>query len=216
MKKLLLLILLFAGLTGFKSGNVRHISGHVYDKSDNSPMPGVSVRVVGTNIGTVTDLNGSYRIDLPNGNERLLFSFIGYETKKVKPGISDTLNVYLKAASNTLSEVVVTGYTSQNKRDIAASVATINPVAPYKAYDNNTSQLLQGQANNLNIIRYAQPGNPVISDESYKNISENGFNDAKSNPLSTFSVDVDGASYSNVRRFINSGQLPPPDAVRIE
>ena len=53
-------------------------------------------------------------------------------------------------------------------------------------------------------------------DESYKGITENVFNDVRSNPLSTFSVDVDAASYSNVRRFINGGQLPPADAVRIE
>jgi len=217
MKKLLLFISLFAALTGFKPANVRHISGKVYDKADGSPLPGVSVRVEGTNIGTQTDLSGGYRIDLPNGNEYLSFRFIGYETKKLKPKASNTLNVYLQASSNALTEVVVTGYTSQRKRDITASIATVTSY-------NSSSQLLRGRAsgitvndnNALNSIRYAQPGNVVTSDESYKSIAENGFADAKSNPLSTFSVDVDGASYSNVRRFINSGQLPPPDAVRIE
>lgn len=212
MKKLLLIILLFAGLTGFKQSNTRRISGRVYDKTDRSPIPGASVSVEGTNIGTVTDLTGTFHIDLPDNAKRLRFSFIGYQTKIVKPGSGNTLNVYLEPAISTLNEVVITGYTTQQKRDVTAAVASINPVAP----NNSTSRLLQGQANNLNLIRYPQPGNPVISDESYKSISENGFNDVKSNPLSTFSVDVDGASYSNVRRFINGGQLPPPDAVRIE
>jgi len=53
-------------------------------------------------------------------------------------------------------------------------------------------------------------------DESYKTLIENGFSTPKDNPLSTFSVDVDAASYSNMRRFVNNGQLPPPDAVRVE
>ena len=52
--------------------------------------------------------------------------------------------------------------------------------------------------------------------EAYDRIYENPFLAAQSNPLSTFSIDVDTASYSNVRRFLNQGQLPPPDAVRIE
>jgi Ca-activated chloride channel family protein len=67
------------------------------------------------------------------------------------------------------------------------------------------------QQNPVQIITPTDPG-----DESYKKIVDNPFNLAKDNPLSTFSVDVDGASYSNVRRYINNGQLPPADAVRIE
>jgi len=220
MKKLLLFILLFAGLTGFKPGNMRHITGKVYDKADNSPIPGVSVRVEGTNIGTQTDATGTYHIDLPKGSEHLSFTYIGYKTKKVKPGPGDTLNVYMEVSPNALSEVAVMGYTTQRKRDIAGAVATVTAASPY----NSSSQLMESRVSgvvvngnsNLNSIRYARQSNPVINDESYKNITENGFNNAISNPLSTFSVDVDGASYSNIRRFINSGQLPPPDAVRIE
>ncbi len=55
-----------------------------------------------------------------------------------------------------------------------------------------------------------------LNTEEYKNITDNSFQDARNNPLSTFSIDVDTASYSNVRRFINSGNLPPADAVRTE
>ena len=224
MKKLLLCILLFAGLTGFKPGNTRHVTGKVYDKADNSPIPGVSIKIEETNIGTQTDATGAYRIDLPKSNDRLSFSFIGYKTKKVKPGADDTLNVYLEAVSSSLNEVVVTGYGVQRKRDITGAVSAV-PVDILKNVPS--SNVLRGRASGivvtntkspgyLNNIRYSQQGNPVISDESYKNTTENGFNDVKSNPLSTFSVDVDNASYSNVRRFINGGQLPPPDAVRIE
>jgi Ca-activated chloride channel family protein len=67
---------------------------------------------------------------------------------------------------------------------------------------------------NAGVLKSYQPS--VITDESYKGIEENGFKAVSAEPLSTFSVDVDAASYSNVRRFINNGQLPPADAVRIE
>jgi len=59
-------------------------------------------------------------------------------------------------------------------------------------------------------------GGQAFHTESYDHIVENDFLDAKRSPLSTFSIDVDTASYANVRRFLNDGQLPPPDAVRIE
>jgi Ca-activated chloride channel family protein len=223
MKKLLLMILLFAGLTGFKQNNTRRISGRVYDRANGSSLPGVTVKIEGTNTGTQTDATGAYSINLPNGTERLSFSFIGYKTKSVKPAKNNTLNVYLEAELHALEEVVVTGYTAKQKRDVSSAVAIVRDVSTV-----NGMQKLQGRAVaviatnknsavTLNSIRIAQPGSSLaVGDESYKNISENGFSDVKSNPLSTFSVDVDAASYSNVRRYINSGQLPPPDAVRIE
>jgi Ca-activated chloride channel family protein len=223
MKKLLLMILLFAGLTGFKQSNTRRISGMVYDRANGSSLPGVTVKIEGTNTGTQTDATGAYSINLPNGTERLSFSFIGYKTKSVKPAKNNTLNVYLEAELHALEEVVVTGYTAKQKRDVSNSVTIIRGISTV-----NGMQQLQGRvagiivsdknsAVTLNSTRFAAMSWPLaVGDESYKNISENGFSDVKSNPLSTFSVDVDAASYSNVRRYINSGQLPPPDAVRIE
>lgn len=223
MKKLLLMILLFAGLTGFKQSNTRRISGRVYDGANGSSLPGVTVKIEGTNTGTQTDATGAYSINLPNGAERLSFSFIGYKTKSVKPAKNNTLNVYLEAELHALEEVVVTGYTAKQKRDVSNSVTIIRGTSTV-----NSMQQLQGRvagiivsdknsAVTLNSTRFAAMSWPLaVGDESYKNISENGFSDVKSNPLSTFSVDVDAASYSNVRRYINSGQLPPPDAVRIE
>jgi Ca-activated chloride channel family protein len=64
--------------------------------------------------------------------------------------------------------------------------------------------------------QYFQRYNPEFNTEGYASVNENGFRNVKNSPLSTFSIDVDNASYSNIRRFINQGQLPPADAVRIE
>ena len=63
---------------------------------------------------------------------------------------------------------------------------------------------------------YFHRGNNNFNTEGYASVNENGYKSVRNNPLSTFSVDVDNASYSNIRRFINTGILPPPDAVRIE
>ncbi|TWI99389.1 Ca-activated chloride channel family protein [Mucilaginibacter frigoritolerans] len=216
MKKIALLLLLFAGLTGFKPGNTRHIFGTVYDSNDKLPMPGVSVKIAGASTATSTDAAGHYSINTSAEKASLIFTFVGYESKTVAVGKADSINVYLEPSSQSLNEVMVIGYSSVRKQNITGSVATVSPT---------TVQTLQGKVAGISIrgnkAVAASPkyiaATPVnATDESYKPINENGFNDVKSNPLSTFSVDVDAASYSNVRRFINGGQLPPADAVRIE
>jgi Ca-activated chloride channel family protein len=224
MKKIILLTLMIAALAAFKISNSRRIHGTVSDSQDNLPIPGASVKVEGTNIGTVTDGKGSYALNVPDGKTKLVFSFIGYHPKTANIGKSDVLDVALDESQNTLNEVVVTGYAAKRKHDVLGAVATV-PM----------DQSLQGQASGIYgssapsvRIRGAASMNksyvpsPRYSntahagDESYAYNAENTFLAAKDNPLSTFSIDVDAASYSNVRRFINNGQLPPPDAVRVE
>jgi len=217
MKKLLCIILLFTGLTGFKPNSSRHITGKVSDAS--SGLPGVSVAVVGTTIATVTNVNGLYTIDVPDGYSRLSFAFIGYQKQVVKIGKTDVLNVTLVPDNKSLNEVVTIGYgAAKNRRQNRKSGnpnVDINIDAPV---GNSDAKVMEAMPKQPPMIR----GRAVsimpapVNDESYQPINENGFNNAKDNPLSTFSVDVDNASYSNMRRFINNGQLPPADAVRIE
>jgi Ca-activated chloride channel family protein len=214
--KQLLFILIFAGLTGFKPATSRHISGTVYDDTKQG-MPAVSVQITGAGTGTQTDTKGHYEIDVPEGKKSLTFSFIGFETQTIKIGKSNVINVYLKASHLLLKEVSIVGYPTQHRRDLTESVTSITPSAM-------SAQKLQGRAAGLmirgsNTTRsslYRPVPAPAENTESYKGITENGFKTAESEPLSTFSVDVDAASYSNVRRFINNGQLPPTDAVRVE
>ncbi len=239
MKKLLLIILLFAGLTGFKQGH--RISGTVYSKDDGLPIPGVSVRIKGTSVGTLTNTAGRYSLNVEPGYN-LVFSFIGYVTKEVTVGSNDKLDVTLVPSSNTLNEVVVvTGRKTKQRKNVTGSVSSVSVADAYAVPPSSSAQLLQGQAAGVTVNNSAAPcatskvlirgikslpnqannynlslNQAAVGDESYKGITENIFNDVSSNPLSTFSVDVDAASYSNVRRFINGGQLPPEDAVRIE
>lgn len=191
-------MLLFAGLTGFKPGNTRTITGTVTGKDDGLPLPGVSVTVPGTKVGTQTNDHGKYTIKVPEGATSLKFAFVGYKSKIVKLGKTDTVNASLETNHSALNEVVVVGYGYSDGSSQYSSSDYYREKKPIRAASEG----------------YNTPA--PIADESYANIPENGFATVSTSPLSTFSVDVDAASYSNVRRFISGGQLPPVDAVRIE
>jgi len=205
MKKLLLLMMLLAAFTGFKGAAAnRIITGTVTATDDGQPIPGASIILKGTNTGTVTNTKGGYAITVPDSGATLVFNCIGYQSQSVVVGSKNKIDVSLKQSSNSLNEVVAMGYSAQDKSK-SYSVAKIN---------NKLSGRVAGIAIRGNNGFY--PPQPVAENESYKGITENTFTNTATTPLSTFSVDVDAASYSNVRRFINNGQLPPADAVRVE
>ena len=137
------------------------------------------------------------------------------------------LKVKLKAAGKSLDEVVVVGYGTQ--KDMKEY--EYNPSAPpHLSYRSIQPQPLMGKASGVVISsRNRKQGKSIgnsndrfesdksdFNTEAYDGITENRFLTATENPLSTFSIDVDGAAYSNVRRFLQMGQLPPEGAVRIE
>ena len=180
---------------GFAPQQSRTITGKVTSAEDGIGMPGINVLVKGTKNGTVTDAQGDYSVTVSAHGGTLIFSFVGYETKEIKIGTSNVIDVVLSPDVKALEEVVVTGYSRRFRKDAGVPVS--------KSY------IMQYQAEQ----DYKQP---QWNTEEYDGIEENIFREALKNPLSTFSIDVDAASYSNVRRFINNGQRPPKDAVRIE
>ncbi|HZX59214.1 MAG TPA: carboxypeptidase-like regulatory domain-containing protein, partial [Mucilaginibacter sp.] len=107
MKKYILLTLIIAGLAAFKCNTVRHITGIVYGSDDKLPIPGATVKVKGTYSGVVTNQSGRYDLNAPDGSA-LVVSYIGYQTKTVTVGKSDTLDIYLDPSNSQLGEVVVT------------------------------------------------------------------------------------------------------------
>ncbi len=191
--------MIFATL-GFTAPEPRTITGTVTSAEDGSAIPGVNVVLKGSTTGTTTDAKGKYSIQVPSSGGTLVFSFIGLQTKEVKIGAGSVINIALAPDQPELSEVVVAGYAGKHrvKKDKSAMGAAYEyemapSVAPRDMYQQ-----------------------PQYNTEEYDAIQENIFHDALHNPLSTFSIDVDAASYSNMRRFINNGQRPPKDAVRIE
>jgi len=102
----------------------RAVSGKVLGP-DGAGLPGVTVVVKGTSLGTSTTAEGSYTLDVPAAATSLVYSSIGYDSKTVAIGNQSTINVTLEASNTGLDEVVVVGYGTQSRRDLTGSVATI-------------------------------------------------------------------------------------------
>jgi Ca-activated chloride channel family protein len=198
----------------------RTITGKVTDAADGLPISGVNVTCKGTTTGSMTDGTGTYSITVPDNKTVLVFSFIGYKTQEVPMGISNVINVTLEVDATALDEVVVVGYGIQpSKHELSYSVAeTKRGGRSRKDKQQSPASALQGSVAGVQINNgYYDTTAPVEPNtEEYGTINENIFRGALQEPLSTFSIDVDAASYSNVRRFIQNGQQVPKDAVRIE
>ena len=180
------------------------VTGTITDASDGQPIPFVSVIVKGTPRGVAADEKGSYSISAVKG-EVLMFSCVGYELKEVK--ITGTRhNVTLSPNTHELEEVA-----------IAYDMKIISDASISSGY------YIGDRSVNKEYSRYAPPSPAPqhsyydnMNSEDYENVAENRFMSAANDPLSTFSIDVDAASYSNMRRYVNKGQLPPADAIRTE
>lgn len=186
---------------------------------DSGPLPGANVIVKGTSSGTQTDFDGKYTITAKRG-ETLVFSFLGLENKEVKIAHSNVINVKLIASQLNLESVVLTGV-GLNRSEVK-SYATADRLAHAKSAPTSASKvMIRGYATMLNekeAPRQPYPNHQRIdtNTEDYDSFVENPFEAPKNAPLSTFSIDVDNASYTNIRRFINNGQAVPKDAVRVE
>ncbi len=194
---------LFLSFILMSAGQSYTVTGKVTDESG-SPLPGVNVVVKNTSLGTVTNVKGEYSINLNDADKVLVFSFVGYDTREVRISGRLIIDVVMTPSTTSLNEVVVVGYGSVAKHDLTGSVAVD------KRKSNGAA------VRSRNYPNQAPAYQQEFNTEGYSTIHENGYKDVLKQPLSTFSVDVDKASYSNVRRFINQGQLPPVDAVRIE
>jgi iron complex outermembrane receptor protein len=146
----------FLGLAGFAHAQTT-VTGTV-TAAEEGALPGVNVLVKGTTTGTVTDLDGNYRLTVPEGSEALVFSSIGYQNQEVQINGRSTIDVELQADVQSLSEVVVVGYGSQEKKEITSAVASIDEESFNRGNVNDVSQLLQGKVAGLTITKAG--GNP--------------------------------------------------------
>jgi TonB-linked SusC/RagA family outer membrane protein len=132
-------------------------SGKVIGSDDKQPVTGASVRIKGTNLGTVTDVNGEFNLTLAPGNV-LVVSYLTYQTKEVTVQDGQYLTISLQPANTTLNEVVVTGYTSQRKKDISGSVSTVDVSVAKSIPASSAENLLQGQASGVTVVTQGSPG----------------------------------------------------------
>ncbi len=177
------------------------VQGKVLDATANVGVAGAQVFVAGTAVGTLTDPEGAYFLSgVPAGEQVITVRLIGYrETSKsvtVTAGKTVTVDFTVEQTALRLQDLTATGVAGEtphvkNFYAVERAARGLAATSAMRAYpDHNT--------------------------ESYARIEENDFRLVSASPLSTFSIDVDRASYANVRRFIQSGTKPPVDAVRIE
>ena len=179
------------------------ITGTVYSGTDGKPLQDVSVSVKETSIQTKTDGNGLYEIQVPENRNVLVFSLKTYQTKEIRIKGRQLIDAWLSPVPEIKDPEIAHRKDDRGKLIKGTMPAVMEAEMSYDmSYSGNYSQ--------------SEVQIPVHNTEEYSSINENIFHSPARNPLSTFSIDVDAASYSNIRRFINASQMPPKDAVRIE
>lgn len=184
--KYLTVLLLF----GFFSASAQQaVSGKVTSADDGSGVPGVNVIEKGTSNGAVTDTEGKFNLTV-SANATLVFSFIGYKTQEIVVGSQTTINVSLVSDVTALAEVVVTGYGSQEKKDISGAVVSMKPESFNKGNINDPAQLLQGKVAGVSITKAGNDPNEPFS------IRLRGITTVGANTSPLFVIDgVIGADY---------------------
>ena len=236
MQKIFLLIAVCAfAILAFKSPVSILINGKITD-IDGNPVSFASIKIKGSHTGVSADANGVFSIRVNSENDILIITGAGFKETAVKIGTQKQLNIILEKGGNELKEVVVTSAygVKRSMRTTSSSVQNISAAQLNAMQQSNINNALAGKvagvqvktqasgklgADNKVRLRGENGFNNSPSDferEGYDYIMENAFLKVKDNPLSTFSIDVDAASYSNMRRFLTQGQLPPAGAVRIE
>lgn len=216
------------------------ITGIVTD--GNYPIPGANVMIKGNSKGVTTGFDGKYSIRAKEGDV-LMYNFMGMRTVYRTVGKSSVINVVLQDDNKQLCEVVVTAYSIKKRsKRVSYSAETVTAQQLSQSSQSNLTQSLNGKVAGLH-IGTGNPTNKIViptsksfqtedekirnrvdkdivsksdDNEDYNVLIENEFESPKQSPLSTFSIDVDNASYTNIRRFINNGQKVPKDAVRVE
>jgi len=169
---LIAFLMLFCAASVFGQGN--SVSGTLTD-SNGEALIGANVTVKGTKIGVITDTNGKFTIGPVNAQSVLEFSYIGYTNQTVTVGNQRTINVQLKEDTQHLDEVVVVGYGSQAKRDIAVSVAVVDTKKLLKTSGSSAAQQLQGKAAGVYIGNSGAPGAAsMVRIRGVNTINDNG------------------------------------------
>ncbi len=185
------LILTSAAQAHAQTGSV---AGRITDAVSGAPVAGAQVAVEGTSLLVQSYADGRYLLPgVPAGERTIAIELIGYAPQRrqvaVAPGQTTVLDLVLIPAAVSLDELRL---------------------------DQPLAETMERARTDLSVAAVYFAAAPDFNTESYAHIRENDFRLVSAAPLSTFSIDVDRASYANIRRFIQSGERPPIDAVRIE
>ena len=133
------------------------VTGIVKDKD--GPLVGATVSVKGTNVATVSGIDGSFSIVVPKGRTALVISSVTYDTKEIKLQDNQaTIDVTMDFSNNSLDEIVVTGYTAQKKKDLTGAVSIIKTADLTKVAASSFAQQIEGRASGVQVTTSGSPG----------------------------------------------------------
>ena len=185
-KNSILLFLLSVFLIPIAYGQNITIKGKVTVSDQQGGVPGIAVLVKGTTIGTNTDVEGNYSLQIASTSQMLVFSLIGYETQEILIGSQTEINVVLKVSVGKLDEIVVVGYGTSTTKELTGAVSTLKGGSLEKLNPTRIENALQGQVAGVQIT--SSSGSPGGT----QNIRIRGYTtNGNNNPL----VVVDGVPY---------------------
>ena len=158
-KRIILLVLWLASSHALLAQE-RTVSGTIKDETGAS-LPGVNVILKGTSQGTVSDADGNFKINVTGSETVLVFSFIGFSTQEITVGSQTNVSISMSLDVKTLSEIVVTGYASQEKKDLTGSVSTVKAVDLIAIPSSNINNQLQGRIAGVTVSGDGRPGQPA-------------------------------------------------------
>ena len=207
MKKLTIIILSFLFvLVPLMAQEKIMVKGKVTDKTNGETLLGASVKVIGTTLGTITDLDGNYQLtDIPK-NSQIEVSYVGMKTTKIELKNGGVLNIALESNTQGLNEIVVVGYGTSRKRDLTGSIVSISGESLKSSPDYNPVKSLQGKVPGLMVTNSgAAGGSPTVR------IRGVATTNADTKPL--YVVDgmfIDNIDFNNPNNFVTFGVLKDP------
>jgi TonB-linked SusC/RagA family outer membrane protein len=181
------------------------ITGKVVEEDTGQPIPGVSVKINGTETTTITDEKGLYTIRVPNAQSVLVFSYIGFVTQEKLVGEAKIINVVLNSSQDNLNEVVVVGYGTQKKANVTGSIARANLDDFRNAPITNVASLLQGTVPGLNVGQVNRAGaSPSINIRGTNTIGGN----------TSVLIILDGVQYTGSLTSINPSDIASIDVLK--
>lgn len=199
MRKLLQSLFIAVALLGVAQAQTRSITGTVIDASDGMPLPGVSVKQKGNSYGTQTGQNGQFTLQVAGQAPVLIFTYIGFETVEVGATIGRPLRVSLKAADQSLNEVVVVAYGTATKESITGAVSSVSAKDIEKRPISSVTGVLEGSSPGIQVNNtFGQPGSDAT-------IRIRGFSSVNGNnaPL----IVLDGVPYGGNISDINPNDI---------
>ncbi|MEX0884682.1 MAG: carboxypeptidase-like regulatory domain-containing protein, partial [Cyclobacteriaceae bacterium] len=203
--RLFLLVWLLISISANGAFAQQTVSGKIYDATTKESLPGVNILIQGTSTGTVSDIDGSYSIRVPNEDAVLVFSFVGYLTQEIRVGNQSNIDVNLSADQAQLDEVVVVGYGTVKKSDLTGSVVRVDPESFKNQSNIQLTDMLAGTVAGFN----ANQGTSAAGGSSLEVRGPTSLS-AGTEPL----VVLDGVIFNGSLRDINPNDIESVDILK--